>query len=224
MLHSKYHNKNTYEDPKTSAIFENLILLPDNVFWHLFRASCFDSHRLPIHSGKLLSYNFWPHWDKTGTNNTNFIEPDLFLQFENFDVIIEAKYGDLGGQCDYQWKQEIVAYSNEYGFDKPFLFIAIGGNMSTHTENIKVKGKDVLIYKCNWLSLLISVNKYSKELDGITIPDYNLFATQRLLDNIVLAFNVNGVYNIKWFNTMEQQHTIISPSSIDGFSTYFNMQ
>ncbi len=223
MLHSKYYKKDTNEDPKTSAIFENLMLLPDNVFWHLFRRSCFDSNKLPIHSGKLLSYNFWPHWDKTGTNNTNFIEPDLFLQFEEFNVIIEAKYGDLFGQDEIQWKQEVIAYSNEYGFDKHFLFIAIGGNMSVHTENIKIKGKDVLIYKCNWLSLLISVNKYSKELDCITFPDYNLSATQRLLDNIVLAFNINGVYNIEWFNTIEQQDTIISPSSIDDFSTYFNI-
>lgn len=223
MLHSRYHNKDTYEDPKTSAIFENLMLLPDNVFWHLFRGSCFDNSVLPIHSGRLLSYSFWPHWDKTGTNNTYFVEPDLFLQFENFNVIIEAKYGDLCGQYEYQWKQEIIAYGNEYSFENPFLFIAVGGNMSTYTENVKVKGKNVSIYKCNWLSLLISVNKYSKELDGITFPDYSLSATQRLLDNIVLAFNVNGVYNIKWFNTMEQQDTTISPSSIDNFSIYFNI-
>lgn len=29
MLHSIYAHKDTYEDPKTSSVFENLMLLPD---------------------------------------------------------------------------------------------------------------------------------------------------------------------------------------------------
>ena len=62
MLHSTYHHKETNEDPKTSAVFENLMLLPDNVFWHLLRQSCFSNDTMPIHSGQLLSYDFWPHW------------------------------------------------------------------------------------------------------------------------------------------------------------------
>lgn len=95
MLHSTYHHKETNEDPKTSAVFENLMLLPDNVFWHLMRQSCFSNTDMPITSGRLLSYDFWPHWDRTGTDNTNYVEPDLFIRFEEFDVIIEAKYGEI---------------------------------------------------------------------------------------------------------------------------------
>ena len=82
MLHSTYSHKETNEDPKTSAIFENLMLLPDNVFWHLLRLSCFSNDMMPVNSGTLLSYDFWPHWDRTGTDNTNYVEPDLFLEFE----------------------------------------------------------------------------------------------------------------------------------------------
>ena len=61
MLHSTYHHKETNEDPKTSAVFENLMLLPDNVFWHLLRQSCFSNTDIPITSGRLVSYDFWAH-------------------------------------------------------------------------------------------------------------------------------------------------------------------
>ena len=44
MLQSTYHHKETNEDPKTSAVFENQMLLPDNVFWHLLRQSCFSNN------------------------------------------------------------------------------------------------------------------------------------------------------------------------------------
>lgn len=214
MLHSTYHHKDTYEDPKTSAVFENLILLPDNVFWHLLRRSCFSNDILPLNSGRLLSYDFWPHWDRTGTGNSNYVEPDLFIRFDLFDVIIEAKYGDVCGQYERQWGQEITAYHNEYGGDKPFIFIAVGGNQSVIPETISVKGQEVLIFKCNWLSILMSVNKYQRELESVSVPDLSVSATLRLLDNIILAFNINGVYNIDWFDTMARSVPVLSAHSI----------
>lgn len=222
MLHSTYHHKETNEDPKTSAVFENLMLLPDNVFWHILSKSCFSNETMPIHPGLLISYDFWPHWDRTGTDNTNYVEPDLFLEFELFDVIIEAKYGDYGGQYQHQWKQEIIAYHNEYGVEKPFVFIAVGGNQSIVAETITVKGDKVKIYKCNWLSILMEVNKYQKELESVSMPDLNISATLRLLENIILAFNINGVYNIDWFNSMARSVPAISGTSVENISNLFN--
>lgn len=222
MLHSKYAHKETYEDPKTSSIFENLILLPDNVFWYILKSSCFYNDKMPTNSGRLLSYEFWPHWDNKGTDNQSYVEPDLCIHFEEFDVIIEAKYGDYSGQFLQQWKQELTAYDNEYGKEeKPIIFIAVGGNMSMDIEEIKVRGKKHLIFKCNWLSLLIATNKYRNELRKITVPDMNTSATLRLLDNIILAFNINRVYNIDWFNTMKSEKNVINPTSIDNIRKYF---
>lgn len=129
MLHSKYYKKETNEDKKTSAAFENLMLLPDNVFWPIFRTSCFDAPNLPFQSGKLISYDFWPHWDRTGTDHANYVEPDSFLEFEAFNVIIE--------------------------------------------------GRQALVYKCIWLSLLTSVDKYAKGLDNTALPGYDASATRR---------------------------------------------
>ncbi len=222
MLHSTYHHKETNEDPKTSAVFENLMLLPDNVFWHLLRQSCFGGAELPLNPGRILFYNFWPHWDRKGTDNTNYVEPDLFIRFEEFDVIIEAKYGDYGGQYQKQWQQEITAYQNEYGEEeRPFIFIAVGGNLSVQNEIITVRKTKAKIFKCNWLPLLMSVNRYEKELENLTVPDMTLSATKRLLDNIILAFNINGVYNIDWFNSMACPEPLISQSSIDNLQKYF---
>lgn len=222
MLHSTYKHKSTNEDPKTSAIFENLILLPDNIIWFILRQSCFSNSTMPIYSGKLLSYDFWPHWNRAGTINSNFVEPDLFLEFELFDVIIEAKYGDRAGQNIPQWQKEIKAYQNEF-YDKeresqkPFVFIAVGGNQSVEMETVSKTN----IYKCNWLSILIEVYKYQKEVELLTIPDMNISATRRLLDNIILAFNINGVYNIEWFNSLTNSISTISDSSIDLICSLF---
>lgn len=227
MLHSTYAHKYTYEDPKTSSVFENLMLLPDNVFWHILKSSCFYNERMLTNSGRLLSYGFWAHWahrDNTGTGNNTYVEPDLFIRFEEFDVIIEAKYGDYGGQYIKQWTQELTAYDNEYGKEKkPVIFIAVGGNMSMDIEEIKVRSRKHLIFKCNWLSLLIATNKYRSELKRISVPDMNTSATLRLLDNIILAFNINGVYNIDRCNTMATEKNIINSFSIDNLKKYFTI-
>lgn len=222
MLHSTYYHKDTNEDPKTSAVFENLMLLPDNVFWTIFRQSCFSEEKLPQESGMLDSYEFWPHWDNKGTTNTNYVEPDVFLRFNNFDVIVEAKYGDMGGQCLNQWKNEITAYFNEYQDERrDICFIALGGNVNLANETVRVRKQDVTVYKCTWLSLLISVTKYQKQLKYITMPDYSILAQKRLLDNIILAFNLNGVYDIKWFGDLTNNLTPINPKSINTLKTKY---
>lgn len=117
---------------------------------------------------------------------------------------------------------KLTAYNNEYGKEgKPVVFIAVGGNMSMNIEEIKVRGKMHFIFKCNWLSLLIATNRYRAELKKISIPDMSISATLRLLDNIILAFNINGVYNIDWFNSIATEKKIINPSSIDNIRKYF---
>jgi len=221
MLHSTYFHKETYEDPKTSAVFENLLLLPDNVFWHILRQSCYSHEDLPTNPGKLLSFDFWPHWDSKGTNNSKYVEPDLFIRFENLDVIIEAKVGSSEGQYKQQWQREILAYLNMNNEKNNYVFIAVGGNLSVLSETILIKKKHVKIYKCNWLSLLINVNRYENELESISFPDMNISATKRLLNNIILAFNIHQVYNIEWFNTMARVQTIIHKASIEKIQSLF---
>ena len=225
MLHSESAQKYGPEDRKTSSVFENLLLLPDNVFWHIFRTSCLFSDGMKSNSGRLLNYAFWCHWDSNGTKNSNFVEPDLFLRFEEFDVIIEAKYNDINGQYSNQWERELKGYYNEYGKDKKSVFfIAVGGNATLNKEKIIVDGQEQSIFKCSWLSLLVNVNKYRNELRKITVCDMQTSATLRLLDTIILSFSINGVYNIDWFGSMDYSKPIINSKSIISIKQYYNYE
>lgn len=224
MLHSTYYHKETNEDPKTSAVFENLMLLPDNVFWYILRSSCFYHDDMSINPGRLLSFQFWCHWNAQDPRHAHYVEPDLFVRFDNFDVIIEAKYSDRGGQYSEQWESEIAAYQNEYGHEcRPVVFIAVGGNPTKSQESITVGHHSYTIYKCTWLSLLMSITKYQSQLRHISVPDPAVAATLRLIDNIILAFNINGVYNINWFDSMASSHTIIDPYSIEAIQKHFTL-
>lgn len=205
MLHSTYYHKKTNEDPRTSAVFENLMLLPDNIFWELLRRSCFDSSGMPAVVGALKDVEFWCHWDNTNTSNKLYVEPDVFLRFDLCDVIIEAKYSENSGQYLQQWKNEIAAYYNEYKDDKKHLvFIAVGGNADLGSEVVKVKGESISICKCTWLSILIAASKYSHELETLSMSDYSTNAVLRILQNVILAFNINGVYNLSWFESLAE--------------------
>lgn len=220
MIHSTYHNKDTYEDPKTSSVFETMLMLPDELFWSVLSEAYFDNENLPLVAGQIEDSEFWPHWDSTGTRNSTLVEPDVFIRFQALDVIIEAKYRDNGGQYSQQWEKEIIAYRNEYGDDKPVYFIAVGGNAEKATEAVSV-AKDVYVNKCTWLSLLIQITKLRDEYERLPMITNGLSSVIRLLNLIELGFNVHGVYNIRWFDEIATSKPLISPDSIMTFKTYF---
>lgn len=196
MIHSLFFKKETNEDPKTSAVFENLILLPDAMFWYVLRQSCFDSESMPSDCGSLQEYKFWPRWNPTGTMNTNYVEPDVFFKFVEFDVIIEAKYGDFGGQKEGQWRDEIKAYHNEYGNNKELVFIAVGGFQTKHRVELMVDGLKVNVYKCSWQSLLDSIEALRKSLCNTSSTIES--AQVRLLDNLLLYYETQKMNAVKW--------------------------
>ena len=148
------------------------------------------------------------------------VEPDVFIRFQALDVIIEAKYCDNGGQYSQQWEKEIIAYRNEYGDDKPVYFIAVGGNAEKATEAVSV-AKDVYVNKCTWLSLLIQITKLRNEYERLPMITTDLSSVIRLLNLIELAFNVHGVYNIRWFDEIATSKPLISSDSTTTFKTYF---
>lgn len=224
MLHSIYHHKSTNEDPKTSSVFETILMLPDEMVWSIIRNACFDNSNLPVFAGQIESFHFWPHWnakDIDDITNTNFVEPDVFLRFQGLDVIIEAKYGEVGGQYRQQWKNELIAYMNEFGNHNNVHFIAVGGNADKNNDSIFLNEKSIIVNKCSWLSLLIQISKIKDDLLSSTFRStYNSYIL-RQLNMIELAFNINGVYNIKWFNDLRKTKTQISPDSIVTIKNFF---
>ena len=188
MIYSTQHNKNTNEDPKTSVVFENLMLLPDNVFWNILKTAASNDGILPDDAGLLADdFLFWPKWNpnsKYDTGNSNFVEPDIFYRFENLDVIVEAKYSDYSGQYRDEWEREFKAYLNEYSEDKKkVVLFAVGGNRTFEREpELRVDKYRCPVVKFSWASLLNAVLAYEEEkLSNIT--DERLSSIKRIVRN-----------------------------------------
>lgn len=149
------------EDSKTSLIFEGLSLLPSHIFWELLSQSSSIPSQNP---GNFLNITFWPHWEAKNTKNSKFVEPDIFIEFENIDVIIEAKIGMSNLQYPAQWENEIISYYNEYDRNKHLIVIAVDGNLNFKTEIIR----GIQIYKTSWgriyQSLLFHKEKINSNL------------------------------------------------------------
>ena len=199
MIYSALHNKNTNEDPKTSVVFENLMLLPDNVFWEILKNAAANKGILPEDVGLMYDdFYFWPQWDpifRYDTGNSNYVEPDVFFRFEKIDVIVEAKYSDCVGQYREEWEREFKAYLNEYEDDKKkVVLLAVGGNPTFKQETeIKVGRHKCPIVKYSWVSLLNTVLTFAKE----KLPDIEIekqSSIKRIIKNVESGFLNIGVH------------------------------
>ena len=190
MIHSTIYNKNTNEDPKTSTIFEHLVLLPDNVFYSVIHKSIRTfKNEIPKEAGTLESFEFWPKWNPENTINSNYVEPDVFIRFKNFDLIIEAKYNDISGQYKEEWEREVVAYKNEYSNERKDVYLlAVGGNSNFNLETIK----SCKILKCNWTDILKYVIETRDSYENNVCNKENS-SLIRIFDLIIKGFHIMGV-------------------------------
>lgn len=181
------------EDTRTSAIIGTLLHLPDDLLWNILRSSCSFSENLPEYLGNLLSYDFWPNWDPTGTENVNKVEPDVFMRFENADVIIEAKQNDSALQYPEQWTRELRAYCNQYGTESTkVVFIALGGNaMEIKPNTISIDTNAFTIHKCSWFNLMQRIHSERDKQNS---------QTRRTLDDAILFFDLIGVKNYRFLS------------------------
>lgn len=103
------------EDSLTSSVFERLALLSDENLWWVLRNACdkqaLAATPLPDNVGKLEKIEFWPSWkpDSQLERNSSRVEPDVFLRFEQYDIIVEAK------RHDFTQSQNIEQWQNELG-------------------------------------------------------------------------------------------------------------
>ena len=244
MINSTKYHMNTNEDPKTSTIFENLLLLPDDIFWGIIRNSTRSNNNdLPKEIGLLKHNEFWPKWNPTGTSNKNYVEPDLFFRFSDYDFIVEAKLSDSAGQDYDEWKREVIAYSNEYsGDNKKVFLLAVGGNNDFNEVNIYYNNyKKCRVLKYKWSELLEQVLKEKENyIKNIKSPNSNfVLRTFNLLEE---GFHIMGVNNnkrtnlssignfyslIKMFNEtcdnrQTQKYKVIKTGSSFSEKNYFN--
>ena len=110
-LHHKKITINLCEDSLTSGIFDTLFLLPEQLCWEIVRKAVRTTpqnteQEMPTKAGRLLHYAFWPKWNPEDTQNVHYVEPDVFIRFSEFDVIIEAKRYEEGLQNSAQWEKK----------------------------------------------------------------------------------------------------------------------
>ena len=190
------------EDSKTSSIFGLLQYLPSQIMWNLLRQSCGNNSSLIQESGELQDIQFWARWSAEGAeiSNSNYVEPDVFCEFDEFNLIIEAKKDDNSGQYEQQWKNEISAYLNEYPDNKKkLIFVAFGGNKTLRTRKLSVKGQEYIVLSASWQNLLNTIDKYKKECFGIE---------KRLLSDIILAFEKHNFFCLEWLETLSNEKCI----------------
>jgi len=202
------------EDSLTSSVFSLLFYLPVEIFWQILQKACYGS-LLPGQTGKLISYEFWPHWRCTDTKNINFIEPDIFIRFEGFDLIIEAKRNDYKQQQNpQQWRDEITSYNNEFAKceRKPLYLIALAGilNGLKYLEPIET----VTVVACRWNRILHQVKQIVENIKKSNYSITNVDSTVNILNDIVRAFAIHGFRTTELLGNLPTKYSIIYQSEI----------
>ncbi len=194
----------TNEDTKTSSVIGEMLHLPADLFWTLLRRATAFHEPLPESAGEIRFFEFWPQWSAEGKDisNTDHVEPDVFIRFCNFDLILEAKKTDnCETQGPIQWSNEICAYLNEYAEEHGKLYlIALGGNMDLHSSSLNEEGraKGHTVYKCSWMSLLEKVHEQLHMLKQLPCQDSHTAQTIRILDDVESSFNQHGDRIMEW--------------------------
>lgn len=201
LLHKSKWGLELCEDSKTSLIFEQLALLPSQILWEILLQSA----NIPYKTvGKLKKIEFWPHWDATDTSNAKYVEPDVLLVFEKIDVIIEAKIGLGNLQYEDQWKNEFIAYTNEFSNseDRPFILIAVDGNLSFEP----VKTKDYEVYRTSWDKLYNSFESLLSEIEFINPVQASLISN---------CFELIGIFGYKELSELLLKNCELTIEAVD---------
>lgn len=192
-------DKEFKEDFKTFATIGQLRYLPSDLFWHLLRASSVFPKSLPETAGKLEAFEMWPSWDSKDTSNSIRVEPDVFIRFTHFDLIIEVKIKDSKGQTSDQWKKEITAYHNTYGTDthRDFFLLALGGN-----SNLDRDTEHDYVHKATWTNLLHAVHDCRKQRSYLCCKAESTEQEIRILEAVEEAFAQYNEYVVDLLATL----------------------
>lgn len=197
-----YENKGKFrvcEDSLTAMVFDLLKYLPHEIFWDILKKSLIHQ-KLPEISGEILEMNLWDRWSPEDTSNNRYVEPDVFIRFNDFDLLIEAKRYDERQQSDTQIQNEIKAYRNEYEENKKLYFIQLGGLWNENdTPNID---EITIICKTNWSRILERVVIERNKIDSIDYSQINSY--KRILDDLIKGFAMHGYFKKLWLKDLEK--------------------
>ncbi|WP_407508342.1 hypothetical protein [Elizabethkingia anophelis] len=190
------------EDSLTSTVFDLLKYLPSEIFWSILKKSLYHQ-KLPKISGEILEFTYWAKWNANETDNSRYIEPDLFIRFQEFDLIIEAKRYNENQQKDLQISNEIKSYYNEFGEDnKDLYFIQLGGLLDLEEVQEKfINSNKVVFCKSDWTKLLDQIVSEKNKLNNIDYAQINSY--KRIFDDLIKGFEMHGFFKKIWFDSIE---------------------
>ena len=188
------------EDSLTSTVFEKLLYLPVEVFRETLTKSVIGDLSA-FHFSKIEDFEFWPKWSADRSGNENYVEPDVFIRFECFDLIVEAKRHGGSKQHFQQWCNEIQAYRNEYGKDeKELVFLALEGIIDEEVmKEKKVDDCKVKIYTSKWSYFLQTIKQLNESLDHSEYLTSANMANKRIFDDLIESFALYGFFTGEWF-------------------------
>lgn len=207
--------ENPCEDSLTAAVFSHLLHLPFEAFWGILRNSCY-TDELPENPGEPLRVDSWPVWSAKETTNTTYVEPDFFIRFAGFDLIVEAKRWDYGTQSPEQLQRELIAYTNEYGEErKEVKLLALGGIHGTLDDTLSYSWAPIKtasdaevgephkfvcpVHMCLWSRLLAQCQRMELELKRLEYPTSQNHAHRRILGDLIGLFTCHGFQTGIWY-------------------------
>lgn len=195
------------EDSLASTVFDGLKYLPIEMFWRILKGALYQD-KLPYASGEMESISFWEHWDPTSTRNKKHIEPDVFIHFHSFDIIIEAKRYNEKQQKKEQLEDQVIAYTNEFGNDKKTLyFIQLGGLHNKENEiDFSKNEKHAIICKTDWTNILEQIVLVNNQIKGVTLTTNTAYS--RILEDIIKGLELHQYYKKLWLKDFKISQAI----------------
>jgi hypothetical protein len=109
---------------------------------------------------------------------------------------------DIKQQDPGQWRNQVIAYRNEFKEEqKKLVYIALGGIRTTKTEIILNSDNPVKIYKCKWQRILDEVKEVLYKMESSFNLSNNNTAIYNILSDIILSFGMYGYSTSNWFET-----------------------
>lgn len=181
------------EDLLTAAIFSRWAYLSSKMQKH-FICSWFGVDAKTSHIFDCFQdIHFWPKFYLTDNSERSYVEPDVLIQFETVNVLIEVKPPLGGDQYFEQWRNEITGYfSWDENEDKPLYFLAIGRvdavNKTWYKNIMEMKGdkKPEKINAHKWKQVAESLFIMQKN-DNVMAPD------RRIISDMLSALELYGV-------------------------------
>ena len=199
-------DRNYNEDFKTYQTIGLMQYLPANLFWAFIRECIIHNDDLPKLSGEILQTDFWVKWyNIDGTNAERYVEPDVFIRFENFDCIIEVKKTEESGQHQDQWNDQITAYRNTYPEGKRLIYVALGGNRDYERNQ---GDRCTEVYKASWHQLLHTVHKALDERKALLYVSTSVSQEIRILQSVIDSFRKYNEYDAEFLESIVTIHEI----------------